>query len=69
MREWLNAQSCAEHLDIKDRAGNVSRRNFLERWACLPGFPKPMGEGPNRRWKKSEIDDWADEYRRANRAA
>lgn len=64
---WLSADGCAAYLGLYSRDGSVNRRAFLERVACKPDFPKP--NPVTRTWKKSEIDQWADEQRRVNRAA
>lgn len=67
---WLNSAECAEHFGLKRRDGTPNRRGFMERLAALPSFPAPLtlpdGE---KRWKLSEMDEWADEQRRASRAA
>jgi predicted DNA-binding transcriptional regulator AlpA len=64
---WLSADACAAYLGMFTPGGAVNRRGFLERVACRPEFPKP--NPVTRTWKKSEVDDWADEQRRASRAA
>ncbi len=67
---WLNSDECAEHFGLRrTKAGKPNRRGFLERLAALPGFPRPLVIGGEKRWKLSELDDWADEQRRATRAA
>jgi hypothetical protein len=69
---WLNSDECADHFGLRHtKAGKPNRRGFLERFAALPGFPRPLVL-PNcteKRWKLSELEDWADEQRRASRAA
>lgn len=67
---WLNADACAVYLGMVTPKGEPNRRGFLERVQCRPDFPRPLqlSEGA-RAWKKSEVDDWAEEQRRANRAA
>lgn len=55
---WLSADSCAAYL------GGITRRTFLETIACKPHFPKALPLGKVRAWKKSEIEDWAQNYRR-----
>lgn len=62
---WLNADACAVYLGMVTPKGEPNRRGFLERVACLPDFPRPLELGQQRTWKKSEVDDWADEQRRA----
>ena len=47
---WLSAKSAAAMLDMEPR-------QFAERVACLPSFPKPARPG-HPRWKASEIDEW-----------
>jgi hypothetical protein len=65
---WLNADSCAVFLGlVVDSKPN--RRGFLERVACRSSFPKPLVIGNEKKWKKSEIDRWAEDERRINRAA
>ena len=60
---WLNADACAVYLGMVTPKGQPNRRGFLERVACRPDFPK---QNPvTRSWKKSEVDEWADEQRRA----
>lgn len=65
---WLNSDACAEHFGLRQvrRGGKMvpNRRGFLERFAALPGFPKPLSVGGEKRWKLSELDEWADELRR-----
>lgn len=67
---WLNSAEAAKHFGLKRKNGEPNRRGFLERLAALPGFPKPLtlpdGE---KRWKLSEMDEWANEQRKINRAA
>lgn len=67
---WLNSDSCATHFDLRPtKAGKPNRRGFIERMASLPGFPKPLVINGEKHWKLSELDEWADEQRRATRAA
>lgn len=66
---WLNADACAVYLGLVTPKGAPNRRRFLERVACLPGFPRPLEVGSQKAWKKSEVDDWALEQRRVSRAA
>jgi hypothetical protein len=67
---WLNADACAVYLGLRPtKKGEPNRRGFLERIACQPGFPKPLELGADKVWKKSEVDEWAEEQRRASRAA
>lgn len=71
---WLNSDECAEHFGLRkvkrgDRDGLPNRRGFLERIASLPGFPAPLTIGGEKRWKLSELDEWADEQRRVSRVA
>ena len=55
---WLSADACAAFL------GGVKRRTFLERIACLPGFPAPAKiVGAGKLWRKSEVDAWAEQHR------
>ena len=60
---WLNADACALYLGMVTPKGQPNRRGFLERVACRPDFPTP--NPVTRSWRKSEVDDWADEQRRA----
>lgn len=66
---WLNASACAAYLGMVTPKGETNRRGFLERVACMPGFPVPLELGSQKTWKKSEVDEWAVEQRRASRAA
>lgn len=66
---WLNADACAVYLGMLTPKGEPNRRGFLERVACRPDFPTPLTLGAGKAWKKSEVDDWAEEQRRVNRAA
>lgn len=67
---WLCADACAVHLGLRPtKDGKPNRRGFLERIACQPGFPQPLELGNEKSWRKSEVDEWADEQRRINRAA
>ena len=61
---WLNADAAAVYLGLVAN-GKPNRRRFLEIVACRPDFPKPLAIGNQKSWKKSELDDWADEQRRA----
>ena len=56
---WLSADACAVYL------GGIARRTFLETIACLPTFPQALPLGKVNAWKKSEVDQWAENYRRA----
>lgn len=62
---WLSADACAVYLGMVTAQGNPNRRGFLERVACRPDFPKPLELGQQKSWKKSEVDEWADEQRRS----
>jgi hypothetical protein len=67
---WLNSDECADHFGLRRlKNGKPNRRGFLERMASLPGFPAPLIINGEKRWKLSELDEWADEQRRRNRAA
>lgn len=66
---WLNSASCAEHFDLRTKTGEPNRRGFLERLAARPDFPRPLAVNGEKRWKLSEMEEWADEQRRASRAA
>lgn len=61
---WLSAEACAAYL------GGITKRTFLENIACKPNFPAALPLGKVKAWKKSEVDQWAENYRRsATRAA
>lgn len=61
---WLSADACAAYL------GGIARRTFLETIACKPNFPLALPLGKVKAWKKSEVEQWAANYRRsASRAA
>ena len=71
---WLNSDECAEHFGLRKvrrgtQDGLPNRRGFLDRMASQPGFPRPLNIGGEKRWKLSELNTWADEQRRASRAA
>lgn len=65
---WLNADACAVHLGMIVK-GKPNRRGFLERVATQPSFPVALELGNQKSWKKSEVDEWAEEQRRISRAA
>jgi hypothetical protein len=74
LAQWLNSDECATYFGLRPvRRGNTdglpNRRGFLERIASLPGFPKPLTIGGEKRWKLVELEEWADEQRRINRVA
>ena len=62
--ELLDADACAFLLCIRDRAGAISRRGFLERVAVRTSFPKPLQLGGEKKWKRSEVLTWAEDERR-----
>lgn len=66
---WLNADACAVYLGMVTPKGEPNRRGFLERVACKPDFPAPLEIGAQKAWKKSEVDEWAEDQRRISRAA
>jgi predicted DNA-binding transcriptional regulator AlpA len=57
---WLSADACAAYL------GGIKRRTFLETIACRPDFPNGLPVGNRKAWKKSEVEEWAQNTRRAN---
>lgn len=58
---WLDTEGCAALL-------SVSAGHFRDRIACLPDFPEGSRfTGGHRRWKASEVDQWA--QRQRHRAA
>ena len=61
---WLSADAAAVYLGRVSPRGMPNRRGFLERVACRPDFPKP--NPVTRSWKKSELDEWAMNQRRAS---
>lgn len=69
--ELLDADACAFLLCIRDRAGAISRRGFLERVAVKGSFPRPVKiPGVGKRWRREAVIRWAeDEARAADRAA
>jgi hypothetical protein len=70
LSQWINSDECAGYFGLRPlKNGKPNRRGFLERIASLPGFPKPLNIGGEKRWKVSELDEWADEQRRINRVA
>lgn len=66
---WLNADAAAVYLGMVKPDGEPNRRGFLERVACKPDFPQALEIGAQKAWKKSEVDQWAEDQRRINRAA
>lgn len=63
--QWLSADECATYFGLKPtKKGEPNRRGFLERLAALPDFPQPLVIGNQKTWKLSEIEDWAEDYRR-----
>lgn len=63
---WLCADECATYFGLKPlKSGKPNRRGFLERLAARPDFPRPIKIGDEKKWKLSEIEDWAEDYRRA----
>ena len=60
---WLSADACAIYLGLES-SNRPNRRKFLEHVACLPSFPQPLVIGARKSWKKSEVDDWAQDQRR-----
>lgn len=66
---WLNADACAVFLGLVTPSGSPNRRGFLERVACRPSFPAPLVIGNEKKWKKSEVDRWADDERKIANAA
>lgn len=67
--EWLCADACAFTLGMVTPAGKINRRGFLERVATRGSFPKPLVMGGEKKWKRSEVAQWADDERRISRAA
>lgn len=73
MDRWLCADECATYFGLKPARrtrGDAeieipNRRGFLQRLASLPDFPKPLTIGNEKKWKLSELEEWADEQRRA----
>lgn len=61
---WLSADSCAVFLGLATAQGKPNRRGFLERVACRPSFPKALVIGNEKKWKKSEVHQWADDERK-----
>lgn len=54
---WLSADACAAYL------GGITRRHFLQNIACKPNFPQALPLGKTKAWKKSEVEQWALNYR------
>ncbi|MGH8032938.1 MAG: hypothetical protein ACREO8_11395 [Luteimonas sp.] len=67
--EWLCADACALFLGMATPKGEVNRRGFLERVACRGSFPKPLVIGNEKKWKRSEVAQWADDERQISQAA
>lgn len=66
---WMSADATALHLGMVKPDGTINRRGFHERVACRSDFPQPLAIGSEKKWKRSEVDQWAEDQRRANRAA
>lgn len=66
---WLNADAASVYLGMVTPEGKPNRRGFLERIACRPDFPQALGLGTEKKWKKSEVDEWAEEERRSQKRA
>lgn len=66
---YLNADACAVFLGLIAPSGKPNRRGFLERVACRPSFPKPLVIGNESKWKKSEVERWADDERKIQAGA
>lgn len=48
-----SAETCAAYM------GGISRRQFLERVACQPSFPRPFELGRKLRcWYPEEVREW-----------
>lgn len=65
---WLSPYAAAIHMGMMGSEGGVKVRSFLS-LADTPGFPEPLRIGKLRSWRMSELDEWAEEQRRINRAA
>jgi predicted DNA-binding transcriptional regulator AlpA len=65
---WLSAGGCAAHLGLFNAKSQVNRRGFLERVACRPSFPAPLVIGNEKKWRKSEVDRWAEDQRKISRS-
>lgn len=63
---WLSADSCAVFLGLTTADGLPNRRGFLERVACRPSFPAPLVIGNEKKWRKTEVDRWAQDERKIN---
>ncbi|HZF99168.1 MAG TPA: hypothetical protein VEY92_13190 [Pseudoxanthomonas sp.] len=61
---WLSADACAAHLGMFTPKGKINRRGFLDRVASRGSFPKPLVIGNEKKWKKSEVAQWAEDERR-----
>lgn len=57
---WLCAGAGAAYL------GQMPKKTFLA-FACQPGFPVALRVGKRRMWRKSELDEWAERQRAAQR--
>lgn len=66
---WLSPDSCAVFLGLTTADDKPNHRGFLERVACRPSFPAPLVIGNEKKWRKTEVDRWAEDERRINRAA
>jgi len=67
---WLSADATAAHLGMFTPKGKINRRGFLDRVASRGSFPKPLVIGAEKKWKRFEVDQWAEDERRlAARAA
>lgn len=64
---WLSADSCAVFLGLTTD-GKPNRRGFLERVAVRPSFPEPLIIGNEKKWRKTEVDRWAQDERKITQA-
>lgn len=63
--EWLCADACAFTLSMLTPSGKINRRGFLERVAVRGSFPKPLIMGGEKKWKRSEVMQWAEDERKS----
>lgn len=61
---WLCADSVAVLLGMFTPGGAPNRRGFLDGPAKRGSFPAPLTIGNTQRWKKSEVERWADDERK-----
>lgn len=61
---YLSADGCALLLGITTKDGAPNRRGFLERVSVRGSFPNPLVLGNEKKWRRSQVLQWADDEAR-----